>query len=51
MQARDKGGLDARNYDALRRSLEVVSQDFHAFGVGSRVRGKEKSRLTPRFLT
>lgn len=40
--ARDKGSLDARNCNALRCSLEVESQDFHAFGMGSRVREKEK---------
>lgn len=38
MQARDDGGLDAKNHDALRSSLEAESQDFHALGVGSRVR-------------
>lgn len=44
--ARDNGGLDARNCDALRGSLGVESQDFHAFGVGRRVREKMDSQVS-----
>lgn len=43
MQTRDKGGLDTRNWDALRCGREVESQDLHAYGVGRRVREKEKT--------
>lgn len=49
MQARDNGGLEGNHYALISREWNPLT--FSALNVRSKVKGKEKIRLLPTFLT